>query len=175
MCYCSYVCGIYGYYPFKKGIYKYAMWLFSWCKKRNKNVAEKKIALDRTCLPYFSIWDMNILCILHNSCWRSTFSCFIAFLNLTNVDLNWMIFKFGCIKLLNFCGHIIDPRRRPQSRPVVITIFTQIIRPCVPKLQNQATVTAGRVCGLAEWILDDSCLVLFMTVHDWFHLWNPGY
>ena len=51
------------------------------------------------------------------------------------------------------------PRGRPQSRPVVITIFPQSVRPSVPKLQNQATITAGRDCGLTEWIIDDSCLV----------------
>ena len=58
----------------------------------------------------------------------------------------------------------IDPRGRPQSRPVVIIIFTQSVRPFVPKLQNQATITAGRNCGLAEWINDDSCLVVFIFV-----------
>ena len=60
----------------------------------------------------------------------------------------------------------IDPRVRPQSRPVVITIFTQSVRPSVrpsvPKLQNQATITAGQDCGLAEWIIDDSCLVFLL-------------
>ena len=54
---------------------------------------------------------------------------------------------------------VIDQWGRPQSRSVVITIFTQC--PSVPKLQNQATITAGRDCGLAGWIIDDSCLVLF--------------
>ena len=33
------------------------------------------------------------------------------------------------------------------------------VRPSVPKLQNQVTITAGLDCGLAEWIIDDSCLV----------------
>ena len=59
-----------------------------------------------------------------------------------------------------------DPRGWPHSRPVVITILKQIVpssvrpyvRPSVPKLQNQATITAGRFCGVAEWIIDDSCL-----------------
>ena len=57
-----------------------------------------------------------------------------------------------------------DPRGRPHSRQVVITIFTQSVRPSVPKLQNQATITAGRHCELAEWIIDDSCLVVLVTV-----------
>ena len=47
-------------------------------------------------------------------------------------------------------------RGRSQSRRIVITIFTQI----VPKFQNQATITAGRDCGLAEWIIDP---VLYLT------------
>ena len=60
-------------------------------------------------------------------------------------------------------GHWIDPRGRPQ-----ITIFTQSVRPSVPKLQNQATITAGRDCGLAEWIIDDSCLVFsFFAFKKW--------
>ena len=33
------------------------------------------------------------------------------------------------------------------------------IRPASPKLQNPATITTGRDCGLAKWIIDDSCLV----------------
>ena len=61
-----------------------------------------------------------------------------------------------------------DPRGRPQSRPVVMTIFTQCssVRPSVPKLQNQATITAGRDCELAEWIIDDSCLVFLYIAID---------
>ena len=86
---------------------------------------------------------------------------------------------------------LIDPRGRPQSRPVVITIFTQSVcqsirtyvcpsvhpsvRPSVPKLQNQATITAGRDCGLAEWIIDDSCLVSFkVTLLIYIKLKNQG-
>ena len=49
-----------------------------------------------------------------------------------------------------------------MSQPVVITIFTQSVRPNVRPSQNlnQATITAGRDLGLAEWIIDDSCPVL---------------
>ena len=53
----------------------------------------------------------------------------------------------------------------PQSRPVVITIFTKSVRPSVPKLQNQATITTGRDCGLAEWIIDESCLVYVVIAY----------
>ena len=59
-------------------------------------------------------------------------------------------------------SYIFFPRGRSHSRPVVITIFTQSVRPSVPKLQNQATLTAGRDCGLAEWIIDDSCFVIYI-------------
>ena len=38
------------------------------------------------------------------------------------------------------------------------------VLPYIPKLQNQATITAGRDCGLAEWIIDDSCLVMYCLV-----------
>ena len=34
------------------------------------------------------------------------------------------------------------------------------VRPSFPKLQFQAEINAGRDCGLAEWIIDDSCLVI---------------
>ena len=34
------------------------------------------------------------------------------------------------------------------------------VRLSVPKLQNQATITAGWDCEQAEWIIDDFCLVL---------------
>ena len=45
----------------------------------------------------------------------------------------------------------------------------------VPKLQNKATITAGRDSGLAEWIIDDSCLVFhyipyfknFFSMNKW--------
>ena len=64
---------------------------------------------------------------------------------------------------------LVDPRGRPQSRPVVITIFTQSVRPSVsqsvPKLQNQAIITAGRDCELAEWIIYDICLVISIFLH----------
>ena len=61
---------------------------------------------------------------------------------------------FVCSIVVN-SGAVVDPRGRPQSRPVVITIFTQSVRqsvrpsvrPSVPKLQNQATITAGRDCA----------------------------
>ena len=45
---------------------------------------------------------------------------------------------------------ILDPRGRPHS---------QVVRPSVEVLQNQAKIIAGRNCGLGEWIIDDSCLV----------------
>ena len=56
---------------------------------------------------------------------------------------------------------LFDPRGRPQPRRVVITIYTYVSTsfcPSVPKHQNQAKITAGRDRGLAEWIIDDSCL-----------------
>ena len=49
----------------------------------------------------------------------------------------------------------------------MITIFTQIVRPA-GRPKNQATITAGRVCGLAEWIIDDSSLYIF-----WLSFFHP--
>ena len=68
-------------------------------------------------------------------------------------------------------------------RPVVITIFTQCtccpsVRPSVclsvPKLQYQAEITAGRNCGLVEWIINDSCLVLFLIIPVAKNSHHPG-
>ena len=42
-------------------------------------------------------------------------------------------------------------------RPYVLLCLS--VHTSVPKLQYQAEITAGRDCGLAEWITDDSCLV----------------
>ena len=41
--------------------------------------------------------------------------------------------------------------------------------PSGTKLQNPATITAGRDCGLAKWIIDDSCLVFFFSIQV--HVW----
>ena len=46
-------------------------------------------------------------------------------------------------------------------RPLVINHYCHV-RPSVSKLPNQATITASRACGLAEWIIDDSYLVFAM-------------
>ena len=59
----------------------------------------------------------------------------------------------------------------PQSRPVVIIIFGHVVRPFVRpsplfksrKTKQQKTMFAtGVTLGLAEWIIDDTCLVSFM-------------
>ena len=54
-----------------------------------------------------------------------------------------------------------DPRGRPQSSSDHY-FHTECLS--VPKLQNQATITAGRDCGLAEWIIDDSCLYSYLNL-----------
>ena len=45
----------------------------------------------------------------------------------------------------------------PQSRPVVIIIFSHV-RPSVP---TKTMFTTGETVGMAEWIIDDICLFLF--------------
>ena len=78
-----------------------------------------------------------------------------------------MLYKIISIALKNVLINFLDPRGRPQSPPVVITIFTQVVSPSVllsvPILQNQAKITD---CGLAEWIIDDSCLVADFIFDD---------
>ena len=56
---------------------------------------------------------------------------------------------------------VFDPRGRPQIGLVVITIFTQVVRPSVHPSQffKMERKLRGLHCGLAEWIIDDSYLV----------------
>ena len=63
----------------------------------------------------------------------------------------------------------IDSRGQPQSRPVVITIFTQSVRPSVrPKtLKPSHNHCRPGLWGLAEWIIDDSCLVPLCVHISW--------
>ena len=61
----------------------------------------------------------------------------------------------------DFCP-VFDPQGLPQSRPVVITIFarvvcTSVFRPSIRTFQNRPNQNKSL---LAEWIIDDSCLVL---------------
>ena len=55
---------------------------------------------------------------------------------------------------------------RPTTVPAGSDHYFHAECPSVPKLQNQATITAGRDCGLAEWIIDDSCLVNLCFLDD---------
>ena len=68
----------------------------------------------------------------------------------------YIIHYYNSVKLY------IDPRGQLQSRPGsdhYSHTECPSVRLHVSKLQNQATLTAGRDCGLAKWIIDDSCLV----------------
>ena len=55
----------------------------------------------------------------------------------------------------------------PQSRPVGIIVFAHVIRPSVRhhfskssnKSQAKTMFASGETVGLAEWIIDDTCLV----------------
>ena len=49
------------------------------------------------------------------------------------------------------------------------------VRPYIPKLQIQATITSGRDWGLAEWIIDDSCIFfpLYLYCYVTKHNLNP--
>ena len=69
----------------------------------------------------------------------------------------------------------------PQSRPVGIIIFAHVVRPSVPtfkssKTKEQKTIVAiGRAVGLAEWIIDDTCLVIcfvWKVGTDRRHMWK---
>ena len=61
----------------------------------------------------------------------------------------------------------------PQSRPVVITVFINVVRPSVSTLQNRAkqkhfqvkkVIAPGGTMGLAERIIDDTCLFIVIVL-----------
>ena len=57
-----------------------------------------------------------------------------------------LIFKFQMLARKFFIHESFNPRGRPQSRPVVITIFTQSVRPSVhPSQTLKQGLWAGRV------------------------------
>ena len=75
------------------------------------------------------------------------------------------IFKRNTVGIIDDTS-FVDPRGLPQSLPVVITIFTQIVCPSVSTFQNQAEIN----CGLAEWIVDASCIIIYCFYYysrDW--------
>ena len=57
----------------------------------------------------------------------------------------------------------------PQSLPVVIIVFAHVVRASVrlhfekfskaKQIQAKTMFTTGDTVGLAEWIIDDTCLV----------------
>ena len=65
--------------------------------------------------------------------------------------------------------YILIHSANPQSRPVGIIVLAQVVRPSVrtplfksSKTKQQKTMFAiGETVGLAEWIIDDTCLVYF--------------
>ena len=59
----------------------------------------------------------------------------------------------------------------PQTRPVVIIVYAHVARPSVSphfskqnKFQAKAMFANGETVGLAEWIIDDTCLVYFKAL-----------
>ena len=54
----------------------------------------------------------------------------------------------------------------PQSWPVVITIFAHISLRPYKLSQNKTKIATGGTVGLAEWIIDDTCLVLLWSRGD---------
>ena len=63
-------------------------------------------------------------------------------------------FKIG----LRFCLNLLDPLGQPT---VGIIVFAPVVRlSSLLKTKKQKTVLAtGETMGLAEWIIDDTCLV----------------
>ena len=58
----------------------------------------------------------------------------------------------------------------PQSRPVVLTVFTHIVHPStlfktnIVYSEKNVHYTTGETVGLAEWIIDYICLVSYFLV-----------
>ena len=56
----------------------------------------------------------------------------------------------------------------PQSRPAVIIVSAHVVRPSPlftkqNKFQAKTMFATGEAVGLAEWIIDDTCLILFLV------------
>ena len=81
-------------------------------------------------------------------------------------DRLWQRAWWVTINSLDLLIHSADPQSRP--RPVASDHYFHYclsIRLSIPKLQNYVKITAGRDCGLAEWLIDDSNLEIFY-LHD---------
>ena len=73
----------------------------------------------------------------------------------------------------NYCIHILIHSAVPQSRPVLISVFTHVVRTYVRLHFSKSTKTkqissenTGEIVGLAEWIIDDTCLVILYLCTD---------
>ena len=85
--------------------------------------------------------------------------CFYFSFSLPKWDIEKVIPVTNSVELI----HSADP----QSLPLVINIFTHV-RPSIPTFQTHAKqnhfqvriVNTGGIVGLAEGIIDDTCLVL---------------
>ena len=53
---------------------------------------------------------------------------------------------------------IFDPLGQPTVT-IGIIVFAHVVRPFVPTIQNLTMFATGETLGLAEWIIDDTCLV----------------
>ena len=94
----------------------------------------------------------------------------------TEKELPKTTIKTRLLRKRNHCQWIFSLRilihsADPQSRPVVIIVFARVahlyVHTSVPTFQNLAKqnkvktmFTTGETVGLAEWIIDDTCLVL---------------
>ena len=54
----------------------------------------------------------------------------------------------------------------PQSRPVVIIVFAYVVRSYV-RQYVRPSVPTGETVGLAEWIIDYTCLVVFIFLNSY--------
>ena len=75
-----------------------------------------------------------------------------------------MSFKLCCARIHAKINFAVDPLGRP-------TVFAHVVRTSVPTFQNlgkqnKATTMfdTGETVGLAEWIIDDTCLVFLYFV-----------
>ena len=74
---------------------------------------------------------------------------------------------------LSYTRYILIQEADPQSQPVVIIVFAHVVRPHFSKytkqnkFQAKTLFTTGQTVDLAEWIIDDTCLVLFMRGKFW--------
>ena len=115
-------------------------------------------------------WRENTLNLIVLFCISTIYQLKVCSFSHTFIKRNVVLFLGHAIHVTNFCtSWSTRPTTVPAGSDHYFHTCCPSVRPSGTKLQNPATITAGRDCGLAKckmakWIIDDSCLVI-LYVH----------